>query len=123
MLEIPRDEPSACHMGKREEWHVLRVRPAFGPGCRVRKAQAFLNQKFQPIGRKPVAVELRTPDDFPILANNPRTGDQLDLPLQHPICAEFCRGTSRLDTGGYEDVGVEDNQSHLVFPRWRTTRT
>jgi hypothetical protein len=75
------------------------------------------------MGRKSVAAELCASDYLPILANNPWTSDHLYLPLQYPIHDELRRSTSRLDTSGYDYVGVKDNQSHLVFRRWRTTRT
>jgi len=67
--------------------------------------------------RKSVAAELGTPDNLPVLANNPWTGDYLYLSFQYPIHDELRRGASRLDTCGYDNVGIQDNQPHLPFRR------
>ena len=67
-------------------------------------------------------MEFRPLDNLPILSNDPWTGDYLYLPLQDPIHDELCRGILWPDTSGDNYIGVQDDESHLAFRRWRTTR-
>ena len=110
-------------MGERQKRHVLRVRPSFGSGRRVWKAQALLDQKLQPAGREPIAAGVSTPDDLSVLAHHPPTGDHLYLPVEHSIHRQLCRSATRDDTRRHNHIRVEHHQSHFVLRRCRTTQT
>src|SRR5271163_1070689 len=110
-------------MSQGKERQILWVRAWLRPGHGIRKLQAFLDQEFQPKRRESVTSELSTPEDLPILLNDPWTGYCLCLPFKYPIHHEARRGAPRLDACGHEDVGIQDDESHLALRRCRTTRT
>jgi hypothetical protein len=96
MLEIACHEPRSGLMSQREKRHIVWVWAWIGQGYWVWKAEAFLDQKFQPKRRKSIAPELRTPSYLPVLVDDPRTGDCLYLSFQYPIHDECRGGAARL---------------------------
>src|ERR1035438_9210494 len=68
-------------------------------------------------------MELIPLGDLPVLPDDPRTGHHLHATVQHPVHDDLGWSTFRFDPCGYDDVCVENDQSHPAFRRRRALRT
>jgi len=122
VLEVAGHEPRAGCVGQCEEGAVAGIGNGVRPETGIRKVKALLNQELEPMGRKPVAPELRPVQDHSVLQGKAGADHDLSLTLQYPVHDEPGRHAPRFDPGRDNDVGVKDNQPHRAFPGWREER-
>ena len=82
------------------------------PWFRIWDGDGSVDDFGKPGWRKAIRAELRPGADIQIFLDQQRTGDRLDTVLEQVVVDDPVRRRTLPNTGGDQDVGVENDQSH-----------